>query len=139
MLFRIGYIFGENDLVEDLSYAKYLINNDLYKNDFYITHIANHVPNERYCFAIITSWFGNWNEQMFFLFHAILSFVLISGLNRLSDFWIKNNVLKWLNLIILLLCLDNIHLGGNELYYNMLAPSFVAQVLGLWAILFCCS
>jgi hypothetical protein len=136
MLFRIGYIFGENDLVEDLSYAKYLINNELYKNDFYIQHIANHVPNERYCFAIITSWFGNWNEQMFFLCHAILSFVLISGLNRLSDFWIKNNVLKWLNLILLLLCLDNIHLGGNELYYNMLAPSFVAQVLGLWAILF---
>ncbi|MEY4934315.1 MAG: hypothetical protein RIS64_674 [Bacteroidota bacterium] len=136
MLFRIGYIFGENDLVEDLSYAKYLINNELYKNDFYITHIANHVPNERYCFSIIASWFGNWNEQMFFLVHAILSFVLILGLSRLSDFLMVNKELKWLSLIILLLCLDNIHLGGNELYYNMLAPSYVAQVFGLWAILF---
>ncbi len=136
MLFRIGYIFGENDLVEDLSYAKYLINNELYKSDFYIQHIANHVPNERYCFALIASGFGNWCEPMFFLCHAILSFVLILGLSKLSDLLIENKMLKWFNLVILLLCLDNIHLGGNELYYNMLAPSYVAQVLGLWAILF---
>jgi hypothetical protein len=136
MLFRIGYIFGENDLVEDLVYAKYLMNSSLYKNDFYIQHIANHIPNERYCFATITAGFGHGTEYTFFLCHAILSFVLISGLYRLSHFWIKNNKLKWVYLVLLLLCLDNIHWGGNELYYNMLAPSFVAQGFGLWAILF---
>jgi hypothetical protein len=136
MLFRIGYIFGENDLVEDLSYAKYLINNDLYKNDFYIQHIANHVPNERYFFAKWVAGFGDCTEHIFFLIHVILSFLLILGLNRLFDLFIKNKVLKWLSLIILLLCLEDIHLGGNELYYNMLVPSFVAQVFGLWAILF---
>jgi hypothetical protein len=136
LLFRIGYIFGENDLVEDLSYAKYLTNNDLYKNDFYIQHIANHVPNERYFFAKVVSWFGHWTEPIFFLTHVLLSFLLILGLHRLFDLFIENKVLTWLSLIILLLCLEGIHLGGNELYYNMLVPSFVAQVFGLWAIQF---
>ncbi len=136
MLFRMGYLFGENDLVEDLCYAKYLANNDLYKSDFYINHIANHVPNERYIFANFAAFLGSRVEVFFFLGHAMLSFYLLLGLNRLSDFWIENKGLKWIALVILLLCLDNIHLGGNELYYNMLVPSYVAQVFGLWAILF---
>ena len=50
ILFRHGYTFGSGDQSEMLPYAKFLKNNTLYANDFYIQNIAAHVPNERFVF-----------------------------------------------------------------------------------------
>ena len=59
ILFRHGYVFGSGDQSEMLPYAKYLSDNTLYSKDFYIQSIAAFVPNERFVFSKLLSFFIN--------------------------------------------------------------------------------
>jgi hypothetical protein len=136
ILFRQGYIFGSGDHSEVLPYAKYLNDNSLYTKDFYIQSISQHIPNERYFFSWFMSLFGNYMEVAAFLLHAIATFLLIYGLFRLSKKWLLTEGGQWIATIAPVLFLYNINLGGNELYYNLLVPSYLAQVLGVWIFVF---
>lgn len=133
ILFRHGYVFGSGDQSEMLPYAKYLADNSLYPKDFYIQSIAAFVPNERFVFSKLMSFGVNYLPEATFGLHALASFGLVLGLRRLAEKWVVSEGMRWIAVLAPILFLYNINLGGNELYYNTLTPSFLAQVIGVWA------
>jgi hypothetical protein len=133
ILFRHGYIFGSGDQSEMLPYAKYLADNSLYSKDFYVQSIAAFVPNERFVFSKILSFVINYLPEFTFTLHALATLALIFGLRRLAEKWVVSEGMRWIATLAPILFLYNINLGGNELYYNTLTPSYLAQVVGLWA------
>jgi hypothetical protein len=135
VLFRHGYIFGSGDQSEMLPYSKYLTDNGLYPKDFYVQGIAASVPNERFVFSKALSFFINYLPEVTFAIHAIATFFLILGLQKLAQKWLYTEGSRWIAVLAPIFILYNINLGGNELYYNTLTPSYLAQVAGLWAFI----
>jgi hypothetical protein len=133
ILFRHGYVFGSGDQSEMLPYAKYLADNSLYPKDFYTQSIAAFVPNERFVFSKLLSFFANHLPEVTFGLHALATIALLLGLRQLAEKWVVTEGGRWIAVLAPILLLYNINLGGNELYYNTLTPSFLAQVLGVWA------
>jgi hypothetical protein len=132
LIFRHGYVFGSGDQSEMLPYAKYLIDSSLYPKDFYIQNIADHIPNERFVFSWLMSRWGSSMEIAAFALHFLATMGLLFGLRRLSQKWLHTEGGVWLGTIVPILLFYGINLGGNELYYNLLIPSYLAQVMGLW-------
>jgi hypothetical protein len=135
LLFRHGYVFGSGDQSEMLPYAKYLTDNTLYTKDFYVQSIAAFVPNERFVFSKSLSFFINYLPEFTFAIHAIATIALILGLHKLAQKWLTTEGVRWIAALAPIFILYNINLGGNELYYNTLTPSYLAQVVGLWAFI----
>ena len=133
ILFRHGYVFGSGDQSEMLPYAKYLADNTLYPKDFYIQSIAAFVPNERFVFSKCLSFFINHLQTITFGVHFFATIGLLLGLRKLAERWITTEGLRWIAALAPILIFYNINLGGNELYYNALTPSYLAQVVGIWA------
>ncbi len=133
ILFRHGYVFGSGDQSEMLPYAKYLADNTLYAKDFYIQSIAAFVPNERFVFSKLLSFFINHLQSITFFVHFLATIGLLLGLRKLAERWVTTEGLRWIAVLAPILILYNINLGGNELYYNALTPSYLAQVVGVWA------
>ena len=133
ILFRHGYVFGSGDQSEMLPYAKYLADNTLYSKDFYIQSIAAFVPNERFVFSKGLSFFINHLQAVTFGVHFLATIGLLLGLRKLAEKWLITEGLRWIAVLAPILILYNINLGGNELYYNSLTPSYLAQVIGIWA------
>jgi hypothetical protein len=131
--FRHGYTFGSGDQSEMLPYAKYLNDSSLYTKDFYIQSIAAYVPNERFVFSKVLSFFIHYLPEFTFVLHALATLALIIGLRKLAEKWLFTEGGRWLAVLSPIFILYNINLGGNELYYNALTPSYLAQVIGLWA------
>lgn len=136
LLFRHGYTFGSGDQSEILPYAKYLSDNSLYPSDFYIQSIAASVPNERYIFSWFLSLLGSNMNWLVFGLHFVATMLLILGLYRFAQKGLDTEGGRWLAVLAPVLLLYDVNLGGNELYYNTFVPSYVAQVLGLWALLY---
>lgn len=136
LLFRHGYTFGSGDQSEMLPYAKYLIDNSLYASDFYIQSIASWVPNERYVFSAFLSFFGDKMDWAAFGLHFGVTMLLVLGLYRLAKEGLDTEGGRWLAVLMPVMVLYGVNLGGNELYYNALLPSYVAQVMGVWVFVF---
>lgn len=132
ILFRHGYVFGSGDQSEMLPYAKYLADNTLYTKDFYIQSIAAFVPNERFVFSKCLSFFINYLPEVTLGFHFLATMGVLLGLRHLAEKWLTTELMRWIATLAPILLLYNINLGGNELYYNTLTPSYLAQVIGLW-------
>ena len=133
ILFRHGYVFGSGDQSEMLPYAKYLADNSLYPKDFYIQSIAPFVPNARFVFSKLLSFFINHLAEVSFGLHALATVALLLGLRNLAEKWVVTEGMRWIAVLTPFFILYNINLGGNELYYNTLTPSYLSQVIGLWA------
>lgn len=133
ILFRHGYVFGSGDQSEMLPYAKYLADNTLYPKDFYIQGIAPFVPNERFAFSKGLSFGISHLAEISFGLHALATVALLLGLRNLAEKWVVTEGMRWIAVLAPFFILYNINLGGNELYYNTLTPSYLAQVIGLWA------
>jgi hypothetical protein len=136
VLLHLGYSFGNNDQSEMLPYSLYLHNSSLYQNDFYIQNTANHLPNERYIFSFCLSFFSAYLPYFVFLFHSITSIFLIAGLHRLVRRFVAAEPLQYLSILFVLLAFWGINPGDNELYYHEFIPSYLSQVLALWAIVY---
>ena len=114
-----------------MPYAKYLADNSLYPKDFYIQSIAAFVPNERFVFSKGLSFFVNHLSEVSFGLHAVATVALLLGLRNLAEKWVVTEGLRWIAVLAPFFILYNINLGDNELYYNTLTPSYLAQVIGL--------
>ena len=136
LLFRHGYTFGSGDQSEMLPYTKYLIDNHLYPSDFYIQSLAASVPNERYVFSWFLSLFGNQLSWVVLGLHFLTTMFLILGLYRFVENSMRTEGGRWLAALAPMMLLYGVNLGGNEIYYNTFVPSYVAQVIGLWAFLY---
>ncbi len=128
-----GYSFGDSDHIELMSYTKWLNDKTLYPSDFYIQHISQRIPNERFALAYVLSLFGNQLEICTFLLHALSSIALIWGLFLLAQRFIKSENLIWLFLFLFFFLFYKFNLGGNDIYYNALN---IAKSCSIWVIYF---
>jgi hypothetical protein len=129
-----GFNYASNDVVDVMSYARYLQDNTLFNGDFYVTHIAGTIPNERYVFSELLSFLGGSLKWMPFVLHFFATLVFLAGLYRIFSLYLISKPLRWISILILLGPLYKFNLGGNELFYNMFIASYVAKVFGVFAV-----
>ncbi len=131
-----GYVFGHLGMIETMPYLKDLSNPALYPNDFYIDGIQEKFPDVRWVFVQFLKLFGITNPWRVFVVHFIISISLLLGLLKVALLFLKNEVTAFWAVMLALLVLYNHNLGGNELYYNSLAPSLMAKSIGIWCVYF---
>lgn len=133
LVFR-GFEYASNDVVDVMSYARYLQDSSLFSKDFYIQNIITSMPNERIVFSYILSNFGFLLVWLPFAMHFAFTLLFLLGLFKISNIYIKSKGMIWLMILVLLGPLYKFNLGGNELFYNMFIASYVAKVFGVWAV-----
>ncbi len=132
-----GYLFGENDQIEQLSYVKYLFHPSLYPKDFYIQYIAEFVPNERYVVTLLLSFLTEKHLAIgIFVLHYLCSIALFWALFEIASRYIRQEGWIWIALLFLFVPMYKFNLGGNDLYYNELLSSNLSKSVGAWAFLF---
>jgi hypothetical protein len=136
LVFFKGYLYGDSDHIDLLSYVQYLIDPRLYPSDFFVQQIAQHFPNERSFLAMLLASTGSYLVWVCFFAHAFFGVLLIVALFRLANRYIAKKALVWLALFILLFPLSFFTLGGNDLIYNLFVNSNPAKACGAWALLF---
>jgi hypothetical protein len=141
ILFRIGYIFGGNDQLEILPYAQFLNNTSLFSSDFYIQQLVASPLNERsfmgHFLALLLNVFGESDfEWVVWVLHFAATLALIRGCFLVASRFLAHSNSIWAALFTSFVVLEGINLGGNELYYNYLVSSYLAQVLGIWVLYF---
>jgi hypothetical protein len=136
LVFFKGYLYGNSDHIDLLSYVQYLMDQRLYPSDFFVQQIAQHFPNERSFLAMLLASTGRHLAWVCFLAHAFFGVLLIVGLFRLAQRYIAEKALVWLALFLLLFPLSFFTLGGNDLIYNLFVNSNPAKACGAWALLF---
>lgn len=136
LLFAHGYVFGTQDQMDFLPYALHLQQKALFAGDFYIDCMVGQV-NERWVLAHL---FALVPEKIWpyftLLLHAICSLILIRGLKKFCEHFLLPIWIQWAVLGSTLILFYHRHLGGNELYYNMVTPSLVAKCMGIWSLWF---
>ena len=129
-----GYIYGHRDMIEITPYVKYLLHPELYPNDFFIQHLTERYPNERYAFVHLLEMLGEPRPWVYWILHLLFSFLLISGFLNLAELFIKEKKLVYFATFLAFIALYPTNLGGNDLYNNMLTPGFVASSIGIWSL-----
>ncbi|MEP7323675.1 MAG: DUF6798 domain-containing protein [Saprospiraceae bacterium] len=119
-----------------MPYAKHLQDSSLYTHDFYIQCLGSRF-NERWLIAHVISMFPNviW-PVLFLIIHCFFTLLLIGGLKKWTELFIKPEWAQWTCLFLCLVVLYHRNLGGNELYYNMVCASLLAKSIGIWALYF---
>ncbi|PIP54199.1 MAG: hypothetical protein COX07_06605 [Bacteroidetes bacterium CG23_combo_of_CG06-09_8_20_14_all_32_9] len=135
MILHHGYELGRSDN-EQAAYGFYLNDNSLFPADFYIQSLVHQTPNERTFYGQFISFAGEKIPEFSFVFHIVFTIILLLGIRKISAEFIENEWVRWLAILVLFLCLYNIHLGGNELYYNSFIPSLPAKAIGVWGLWF---
>ena len=131
-----GYTYGHGDTIEVFPYAKWLNDNTLYPQDFFIQNTIQHVPNERYILAQFFSWTGNAMPWIAFLLHFLCSIFLLEGLFRITKKYITSEFLIWIAILLPISIFYGKNLGGNEMYIPLFTSSTLAKAIGIWAIYF---
>jgi hypothetical protein len=136
VLFHWGYQFGRSDQAEVLPYALYLHDHSLYPKDNFIQDVKNEVPNERYVFSLILSLFADHMEAACFILELIFTLILLWGMFHFARLFIKNDLLCWLAVMVLMLVKFDITLGGNTIWYSYFIPSMPAKAIAIWGLIF---
>ena len=129
-----SFLFSHNDVVDVMSYAKYLNDTGLFPRDFYIQNISGAIPNERLVFSSFLAIFGNQLVWLTLILHWLSSMILFSGIYAISSKFIEYDLLRWLLILTLFIPLYGIGPGDCELFYNMFISSLLAKSLGIWAL-----
>lgn len=103
-------------------------------NDFFLSNQLQRVPNERYLFVKLLSFSGEPNALLSLFLHYISTLGLLAGVDKIAQNWVKSPTFRLFGIYLALLILYGINLGGNEMYYPFFTNSYLAQVLGVWAI-----
>lgn len=131
-----GYRFGDEDMMESLSYANYLLDSSLYPADLYIQALAESKWNERYIFALVLSWGGKDPAWYCYLIHLTTSIAFVWACLLIAQKYIVGRLWQFLFLITFFFISYYINLGENEAWYNYLMPSYLAKTLAIWGIYF---
>ncbi|NBB88489.1 MAG: hypothetical protein GVX96_01705 [Bacteroidetes bacterium] len=131
-----GYQFGSGDMTESLSLVLHHHNPELFSKDLYINSMTQNAINERLPFVWLLGIWAVQTDWWAFFLHAVCSLSLFAGLYKIASLVLTSGVLKWIALFIIVVGLQGIHLGGNDLYDSLFAPSFPAKALGVWAVYF---
>ena len=129
-----GYVFGHLGTMETFPYLKELADPSLYPNDFYIEGIQSRFPDVRWIFVQWLRIFHISGAWVAFFAHFLVSLALLVGMLKVALIFTESLTSAFLATLLTLLILYNHNLGGNELYYNSLAPSLLAKSIGIWSI-----
>lgn len=127
-------VFG-SDTIETVPYAMWMNDSSMFVNDFHQSHLRSSPINERIVSVSLLHLFGKNIEWGSRILHFIFTLLLCGGLIRFTDLFIKHFTLSVIIVFITLFPLYNINIGGNELYYNMFAPSLAAKSIAIWALI----
>ncbi len=136
LLLRLGYTFGRDDHIEVIPYALLLNDASLFPHDLFLQGIAAILPNERLVVSSIFALFGAQMEPMTLVIHALVSLVLLLGMERVARQLVGNKYLAWAAVFLSLIPFYYWNPGGNELYYNLLGAASFAKAIGIWAIFY---
>jgi len=131
-----GYQFGHNDQVDTLPYILYLNDNSLFKNDLFIQSLSLHEPNERTAFVYLMLPFVNHLEIATLVFHIFFLALLVAGLLRIAQLFIRNKMIAASVVVLGLSVGYLITLGSADLYFNTFQGGNIVYAIGAWAIYF---
>jgi len=129
------YLYG-NDLIEVLPYLKKLSYPELYSNDLYISSAWQKPIFERTAFIYLLKILHAENTVIRCLLHAILTIILLHGINKLGIFFIKKQTLVYWFIFAYFIISPRFSFGGNEIYYNSLLASLLAKTFAIYAFYF---
>ncbi len=129
-----GYQYGQSDQTQILPVLYAQDHPESYQQDHYVQEYLSSQINERTVFHALFRFLGYDVPWIVFIWHAISSIALILALIRIAATIIKNNVLQWISVALILTIGFHTSAGSNELYYNLFIPSLPAKALAAWAI-----
>ncbi len=129
-----GYRFGDQDMMESLSYTKYLLNPQLYANDLYIQAAASSWLNERFPTALFFAIGGEDPAWFCYLVHVLSSIGFIWASLKIARHYLPSRFWELLFVLTFLFISYGINLGENEAWYNYIMPSYLAKTIGIWSI-----
>ncbi|MFZ1716459.1 MAG: DUF6798 domain-containing protein [Saprospiraceae bacterium] len=134
LLLEHGYLFGSNDQMDFMPYARHLQDPSLYASDFYINCISQQF-NERWLLGHLMALIPHGVWPGFFLsVHFGCTVLLMAGMKKWAAHFVSSSAAQWTAILITLIVLYHRNLGGNELYYNMLTASNLAKAFAIWAL-----
>lgn len=136
LILRFGYRYGTADQVELLPYTLFLHNPLLYTSDFFIQGLHASVPNERTFAAYLLLPFVNYLELSCFILQFLSTTILVLGLVKLACFFIRNQFIASLAVLLALIPFNNFSLGAVGLYSECFQASALSVAIVAWALYF---
>lgn len=131
-----GYQYGQGDQTQILPCLWAQDHPGAYAGDHYVQQYLVSGTNERTIFHFLLRHLGYDQPWLVWIWHAISSIALIVAWINIASFFIKNKVLQWLCIGMILTLGFHTSTGSNELYYNLFIPSLPAKALASWAFYF---
>jgi len=129
-----GYQYGQGDQSQILPVLYAQDHPGVYSQDHYVTSYLDAKINERTVFQFLFRFLGYQVPWIVWLWHAVLSIIMILAWLKISSLGIKNKVYQYLAVTFIFILGFHTSAGSNELYYNMVIPSLAAKTLGAWAL-----
>ena len=131
-----GYGYGGGDMTETLSLVLHHYKPDALASDLYVSTMASNPIHERLSFVYLLSLGGVQPAYWALFLHVICSLLLFAGMYKITAEYIPSEVFRWAAVFVVVVGLQGIHLGGNDLYDLQFTPSFPAKALGVWSLFF---
>ncbi|MFZ1678233.1 MAG: DUF6798 domain-containing protein [Saprospiraceae bacterium] len=128
-----GYQYGQGDQTQILPCLWAQDHPGTYAADHYVQHYLSSGTNERTIFHFLLRHIGYDQPWLVWIWHALSAIALILAWISIASFFIKNKVLVWLCIGLILTLGFHTSIGSNELYYNLFIPSLPAKALASWA------
>lgn len=128
-----GYQYGQGDQTQILPCLWAQDHPGAYAADHYVQHYLSSGTNERTIFHFLLRRLGYDQSWLVFMWHAFSAMALILAWISIASLFIKNKVLAWLSIGMILTIGFHTSTGSNELYYNLFIPSLPAKALASWA------
>ena len=129
-----GYQYGQSDQTQILPAIYAEEHPEYYVNDHYVQTYQDSRINERSIFHFLFKHTGYDHPWLVFLWHAIAGILLILAWILIASIFIKNQLLQWLSIGMILVIGYHTSVGSNEIYYNQFVPSLPAKALASWAL-----
>lgn len=131
-----GYQYGQGDQTQILPSLYAQDHPGAYAGDQYVQYYLHSGFNERTIFHFLFRFLGYDLPIVVWLWHLVLSVILILAWAKIASFFIKSKGFQWLTVGMILIIGFHTSTGSNEIYYNSLIPSLAAKAVASWAIIY---
>ena len=136
LIIRFGYAFGTGDQAEFVPYALQIADHSLYPTDLFIQKLAENPVNERIFFCSALSIFSGNIETVCFIGHLLFTVLMIIGLLKICNLYIRNPIYSYGLIFILLIVWAGKFPGGATMYSNSFLSDAVSHAFGVWGFLY---
>ncbi len=133
-VFVWGYNKNSGDMIEIIPSLKKMIDPALYSKDFYLNYIDSLKIHERSIYLSFLKLIQAQHEWILFSFFIVCLFCFIYFLLQLTYFFINDELLSVVTVLIILFPLKYTSVGANELFYNMATSAVPAKTLAVASI-----